>query len=204
MNNIISVFLQKIRSNKRSITSDFNMSEVSKSTRLGKAAQEFNVGVPTVVEFLHKKGIKIDNNPNTKLTPEVYALLVKEYQSEKNVKDLSKKIELEYTQHKSISITDKRPVTEAELEPESGNNELFIRNMPPDHEKVVKPKPVIEEKPVEPKPIVPVEEKAETVKVSVPAEPESRPVETEKPVQTAPPAPVIAAPVIVPEERETC
>ena len=83
MNNIISVFLQKIRGNKRVKTTEYNNNmseEVSKSTRLGKAAQEFNVGVPTIVEFLHKKGIKIDNNPNTKLPSEVYALLVKEYQ----------------------------------------------------------------------------------------------------------------------------
>jgi translation initiation factor IF-2 len=70
------------------------MSEVSKSTRLGKAAQEFNVGVPTIVEFLNKKGIKIDNNPNTKLDPEVYALLVKEYQSEKMLKTSRKRLNL--------------------------------------------------------------------------------------------------------------
>ncbi|MBW6490785.1 MAG: translation initiation factor IF-2 [Lentimicrobium sp.] len=105
------------------------MSEISKSIRLGKAAQEFNVGVPTIVEFLHKKGIKIDNNPNTKLAPEVYALLMKEYQSEKTVKEFSQKIELEYTQHKTISITDKRQPAEEETETETGA-ELFIRNMP--------------------------------------------------------------------------
>lgn len=120
--------------------------EVSKSTRLGKAAQEFNVGVPTIVEFLHKKGLKIDNNPNTKLTPDAYALLLKEYQSEKNVKDLSKKIELEYTQHKTISITDKLRSADEE-DADTGRDELFIRNMPPEHEKAIKPKPAAEVKP---------------------------------------------------------
>ncbi|MHC1775194.1 MAG: translation initiation factor IF-2 [Lentimicrobium sp.] len=186
------------------------MSEVSKSTRLGKAAQEFNVGVPTVVEFLHKKGIKIDNNPNTKLDPEVYALLVKEYQSEKNVKDLSKKIELEYTQHKTISITDKRPVTDDDFEADSGRNELFIRNMPPDHEPVVKPKPVVEEtpaepkavekKPVEPKPEVIPEPKAEIEKVAEITKPAEPPVEPEKPVQIEKPETVIPAKPSVTEE----
>ncbi|MBL7905555.1 MAG: translation initiation factor IF-2 [Bacteroidales bacterium] len=132
------------------------MSEVNKSTRLGKAAQEFNVGVPTIVEFLHKKGIKIDNNPNTKLDPEVYAMLVKEYQLEKNVKEVAKKIELEYTQHKTLSINDKRPATEDEFDVESGRKELFIRNMPPEPEPAaVKPKPVAEEAPVKPKPAEP-------------------------------------------------
>lgn len=127
------------------------MSEVSKSTRLGKAAQEFNVGMNTIVEFLHKKGIKIDNNANTKLTPEAYALLVKEYQSEKTVKEVSKKIELEYTQHKTISISDKRHAVEEEFEPEVTREELFIRNMPLEPEKAGKPQPQKEEKPVSPK-----------------------------------------------------
>lgn len=151
LNNIISVFLQQIRGRKRSLTANHNMSEVSKSTRLGKAAQEFNVGMNTIVEFLHKKGIKIDNNANTKLTPEAYALLVKEYQSEKTVKEVSKKIELEYTQHKTISISDKRQAVEEEFEPEVTREELFIRNMPLEPEKVSKPQPVKEEKPVTPK-----------------------------------------------------
>ena len=170
------------------------MSEVSKSTRLGKAAQEFNVGVPTIVEFLNKKGIKIDNNANTKLDPEVYALLVKEYQSEKNVKDLSKKIELEYTQHKTISIADKRPAIDDEFEAESGRNELFIRNMPPEHELVAKPKPAAEEIPAEPKvieakietpkPAPAPEPKVESEKVAETVKPESHPAEPEKPVQS--------------------
>jgi translation initiation factor IF-2 len=186
------------------------MSEVSKSTRLGKAAQEFNVGVPTIVEFLHKKGIKIDNNPNTKLDPEVYALLVKEYQSEKNVKDLSKKIELEYTQHKTISITDKRPVADDEFEADSGRNELFIRNMPPEHEPVVKPKPVVEEtpaepkavekKPVEQKPEVISEAKAEIEKVTETSKPVVPSVEPEKPAQPEKPETEIESKPVVAEE----
>jgi translation initiation factor IF-2 len=158
------------------------MSEVSKSTRLGKAAQEFNVGMNTIVEFLHKKGIKIDNNANTKLTPEAYALLVKEYQSEKTVKEVSKKIELEYTQHKTISISDKRQAVEEEFEPEVTREELFIRNMPLEPEKVSKPQPVKEEKPVAPKKEA-VHEPAPEVKTEpepvVPAQPVVS--ETEKP-----------------------
>ncbi|KAF0199063.1 MAG: translation initiation factor IF-2 [Bacteroidetes bacterium] len=159
------------------------MSEVSKSTRLGKAAQEFNVGVHNIVEFLQKKGIKIDNNPNTKLAPEVYALLVKEYQSEKTVKDLSKKIELEYTQHKTISITDKRPSADEEFDAEHGRGELFIRNMPPDHDKVAKPKPAAEEKPAEVKPVAEPEKKAEPVKESETPKPVVAAVEPEAKVQ---------------------
>ena len=62
------------------------MSEEVKNIRLSKAAREFNVGTSTIVEFLAKKGMSIDPSPNTKLTEEQYALVVKEYQGEKEVK----------------------------------------------------------------------------------------------------------------------
>ena len=35
--------------------------------RLSKIAREFNVGLSTIVEFLHEKGIKISSDPNAKL-----------------------------------------------------------------------------------------------------------------------------------------
>lgn len=64
------------------------MSE-EKTIRLSKAAREFNVGASTIVEFLNKKGQSIDSSPNTKLTAEQYALVVKEYQGEKEVKEMA-------------------------------------------------------------------------------------------------------------------
>ncbi len=39
-----------------------------------------NVGLNTVVEFLHKNGYpEVELNPNTRLSDEQYALLVKEF-----------------------------------------------------------------------------------------------------------------------------
>lgn len=60
--------------------------DLKNNIRLSKAAKEFNIGMSTIVEFLGKKGHKIDSSPNTKLNGEMYALLVKEYQGEKEVK----------------------------------------------------------------------------------------------------------------------
>ena len=57
------------------------MSE-TKATRLSKIAREFNVGISTIVEFLHKKGHHLDPNPNTKVSDDLYALLVQEYSSD--------------------------------------------------------------------------------------------------------------------------
>lgn len=161
-------------------TEDYNMAEL-KSSRLGKAAQEFNVGVPTIVEFLNKKGIKIDNNPNTKLTPEVYALLVKEYSTEKTVKETSKKIELEYTQHRSISIADKKHTIDDE-DLDGQRDELFIRNMPIDNRvKTQAPREVPEIKKEIPAP-EPVKEVTPVAEVVVPEREEKPVVKKEEPV----------------------
>ena len=66
--------------------------ETNFSIRLSKAAKEFNVGKDTIVEFLAKKGFQVDPSPNTKLTSDMYALLVKEYQGEKEVKNEAMKL----------------------------------------------------------------------------------------------------------------
>ena len=68
------------------------MTDDIKATRLSKAAREFNVGISTIVEFLHKKGFNLDPNPNTKLPPEAYILLVKEYSTDISVKKESEKL----------------------------------------------------------------------------------------------------------------
>ncbi|MBS1557588.1 MAG: translation initiation factor IF-2 [Bacteroidetes bacterium] len=52
-----------------------------KGIRLGQASRKLNVGHNTILDFLGKKGIKIDNNPNAKLSAEQFAMLAKEYAS---------------------------------------------------------------------------------------------------------------------------
>lgn len=47
--------------------------------RLGQAARKLNVGSSTIIDFLATKGFKIDSNPNTKITPDQYELLAREY-----------------------------------------------------------------------------------------------------------------------------
>ncbi len=54
--------------------------------RLNKVTRDLNVGISTVVEFLQKKGHVIEANPNTKITEEQYALLVKEFSKDKNLR----------------------------------------------------------------------------------------------------------------------
>ena len=47
--------------------------------KLIQVQRKWNVGINTVVEFLHKKGFEVEDNPNTRISDEQYALLVKEF-----------------------------------------------------------------------------------------------------------------------------
>jgi translation initiation factor IF-2 len=84
------------------------MTEDVKATRLSKAAREFNVGITTIVEFLHKKGFTLDPNPNTKLPHEAYLMLVKEYSTDISAKKESEKLALKdlHRKKESLSIDD--------------------------------------------------------------------------------------------------
>ena len=78
--------------------------------RLNKVARDLNVGIATAVDFLQKKGYSVEANPNTKITEEQYAELVKEFNKDKDLKIKSEKI-IQERQYKaknkaSVSIDD--------------------------------------------------------------------------------------------------
>ena len=75
------------------------------AVRLSKIAREFNVGLSTIVEFLHSKGIKISSDPNAKLTDEDYALVAKEFSSDSQVKKESSLVDLKNTRKKKETVT---------------------------------------------------------------------------------------------------
>jgi translation initiation factor IF-2 len=76
--------------------------------RLSKVARDFNVGISTIVEFLHKKGFAIDTDPNNKITDDAYHLLEKEYKSDVSLKKESEKINLKIHRgaKESVSLDD--------------------------------------------------------------------------------------------------
>lgn len=81
--------------------------------RLNKVTRDLNVGITTVVDFLQKKGYTVEANPNTKITEEQYAVLVKEFSKDKDLKIESEKI-IQERQNKdrnkaSVSIEDIHP-----------------------------------------------------------------------------------------------
>jgi translation initiation factor IF-2 len=172
------------------------MEDGNKIMRLSKAAKEFNVGITTMVDFLKKKGFTIDSNPNAKITPAMFDLLEKEYQSEKSVKESSKKIEIEYTKHQSISLEDKKVVVEDVEEKEKEPQELFIKNVPFDysdsfkhHEKKSEQPPVPEKEP-EPEKVIPVEVPVKEIIEEIKPEEIPQPEEI-KPIEIQPVEPVL-------------
>lgn len=101
-----------------------------KSTRLFKAAKELNVGVQTIVDFLHKKGIQVESNPNTKITTEAYLLLEKEFGKELKLKAEASKVDLKGIREKkaAVSIDDmlKNPAHSNEDEDEEDSEKSII------------------------------------------------------------------------------
>jgi translation initiation factor IF-2 len=98
-----------------------------KGTRLSKIAREFNVGISTIVEFLNKKGYEVDPNPNTKVTEEVYDLLIEEYSADISVKKESDLLSLKNLREKketiSINDIDQQKPAQVDLE-----EEVFIKD----------------------------------------------------------------------------
>ncbi len=81
---------------------------VGKTNRLSKVAREFNVGIHTIVEFLHKKGFEVETNPNTKVSEKMYNHIQNEYNTDLNVRKKSEELSKQKPQKETISIEDVR------------------------------------------------------------------------------------------------
>ena len=112
--------------------------EKRKIPRLGKAAGEFNVSISTITALLKKKNFDIEENPNTKLTEDMYDILLHEFAGEKLVKAEADKIDIGTFSAKAKSETKvKTNKTEEDVEEPSEDNSLIIKNVniinPPQH-----------------------------------------------------------------------
>ncbi|QGY43549.1 translation initiation factor IF-2 [Maribellus comscasis] len=126
-----------------------------KTIRLSKLAREFNVGIHTIVEFLHKKGFDIDSNPNTKVNEEAVQLLEKEYKIDISLKKESEKISLKSQRPKKevITIDEEEEAEVDESSPETTEEKPKDKEIKPQVTRKVE-----EEKPVEPEKTKPKEE----------------------------------------------
>ena len=168
------------------------MTEVKK-IRLIRVAKEFNVGINTLTDHLLKKGINIDPSPNSQVSPEVYAILEKDFGSNRSAASERDSIRERIQQNKqSITIGEEKteaPKEEKEVIIKSNvisvkdeiNQPKILGKIDLEPKKKAEVKPAEEPKKEEPKPVA--EPKKKEPKVEVVAEApkaEAKPAEEPK------------------------
>ncbi len=167
----------------------------AKIFRLAAVAKELNVGREHLVETLNKKGFKVDNNPNGKLTEDMYIVLMKEYNADAAAKMEAATVKLEKP-HPVILETKKEEAFISHRKKEEDQPEIVIKGKintiakpKAEVKKVVeetpaeKPAEIIAEKPVEEV----VEAKASKAKKAAKAEPKAEEVAAPKVEEAAKP-----------------
>ena len=104
------------------------MPEAEKTIRLSKVTKELNIGVNTIVDFLNTKGQKIDINPNTKISDEVYRILLKEFQADKGAKEESQSITIGKLKKADAMVLDAEETSEPVIR-EKESKEVLIKNI---------------------------------------------------------------------------
>ncbi|MCX6292016.1 MAG: translation initiation factor IF-2 [Bacteroidetes bacterium] len=136
------------------------MAEAEKSIRLKAATVEFNLSLDHIVDFLAKKGFKIESNPNTKLPGEAYAMLLKEFQSDKSAKEEAHKISMSKLKKETSVVLDAQDQKKQATRKDDDSQEVLIKGVSVgDYTKEEKPKKeVVAEK------VVKEEKKEEIIK----------------------------------------
>ena len=92
----------------------------NRKIRLIQVAKEFKVGLNTITDFLLKKGINSDGSPNSLVSPEVYAVLEKEFGSNRSITgkerdNIREKISLGKKESVTINSSKQEQVEEQEV-----------------------------------------------------------------------------------------
>jgi translation initiation factor IF-2 len=165
------------------------MADANKPVRLSKVAREFNLGIPTIVEFLTGKGITIDSSPNGKIEPEAYALVRANFQDQKEAKQKAITSSRAVQERESITLesakrNSSKPKDE---EPEIDLSVFKKSEQQPVVERIETPEPPVKSAPEAPK----AEPVVEAVQAPEPA-PEPEPVVESPPVaEEKAPEPVV-------------
>ena len=75
------------------------MAEIS-TVRLNVALRELNISLDRAVEFLAQQNIEIEGRPTSKISKDVYQLLLDEFETDKSKKDASHEISEEKRKEK--------------------------------------------------------------------------------------------------------
>ena len=172
--------------------------------RLSKIAKEFNVGVTTLIEYLEKKAkVTVEGGPNYNATDEQYALLAREFNKDKSVKQESERERQERQQNREkikeeSKAQNVQPKPEKAIAPgdEKVNNVTgpkVVGHIDLNPKPQPQPAPVVEEKKVAPapapKPQPAPQPKAEPVKPAAPKAEQPKPQQAPKPTPAPQPKP---------------
>jgi len=160
--------------------------------RLSKIIRTYNIGLSSLVEFLRKKGVEVDENPNAKISDEHLPAIMKEFGKDLADKQASEKVDIKLNE--IIEKTNRQQQEERQEEEfEEPVRETVIKS------NVFTPAPKEEPKPdPQPEPVKAPEPEPQPEPVKEPEpvrepEPEPEPEPMPEPQPAAEPEPVKAA-----------
>ncbi|UJH68376.1 translation initiation factor IF-2 [Allomuricauda sp. SCSIO 65647] len=162
------------------------------SIRLNKVLRELNISLDRAVDYLASQGHEVEARPTTKISDEVYQVLLDEFQTDKSKKVASKEVAEEKLKEKEalrIQIEQEQEERRLAREKRSGTAEVIKAKAELSGPKTVgkidlekKPEPKVEEKPkakVEEKPKEVVKPEPKEVKKEVEPAPKPQAIETQ-------------------------
>ncbi len=186
-------------------------------TKISKIARDFNVALPTLIDFLRKKGITIEDNPNARVDDSVLDIIVKEYQTDRVQKTKSDNLSGDRHGKTKERQPEQRQAPEIKIEAPVQQGPKVVGHIDLDSRKpvVTSPSAEVAEEPVKSAPVEqsnavaePAAENksAEPVASMTEKKPEAEPAKVEpetKPEEPAKPEPVATAKVAAEEVDKT-
>ena len=169
-------------------------------TKISKIAKDLNVSVSTAIEFLRKKNITVEDNPNARIEDDAVNILINEFRSDKDQKIKSEQFSSERQKEKTKPAQKEatKPVEEITLSVEPAAQPKIVGKI--DINNIGKPAAKAPEK-VE----LPKKEEAkapEQPKVKVAPEKKPQPKVEKKEAPKAQPAPAVAKEKVEPAKVE--
>jgi translation initiation factor IF-2 len=98
---------------------------VGKTTRLNKVLRELNISLDRAVEYLAKNGHEIESRPTTKISGEVYQVLLDGFETDANKKAASKEVSEEKRKEKEAIRLELEAKQERKREEEAKKEEVL-------------------------------------------------------------------------------
>ncbi len=189
--------------------------------RLNKVIRELNVGIDTIVAYLHENGVEVKADPNEKIDDEQYAILKKKFGADKDLRKEADKLLSGYQASKVKNAKEKKAVAAPKPQviktevPQSMRPGMKVVGhidldspAPKPVQKTTAPqpkdKPLVEDKkPSEQNNVAPEKPQVQPVKTEMPATPAAQPEEKKEAAKQVEEKPAVTAAPAKPTEKPT-